>query len=48
MPYSDTVKARLLASIDELAADPERYAVDPGRDFSRNRKLGIKSCSICS
>lgn len=42
MPYSDTVKARLLASIDELAADPERYAVDPGRDFSRNRKLGIK------
>lgn len=42
MCYSDIVKERLLASIDELAADPERIAVDPTRDFSRNRKLGAK------
>ena len=42
MKYSDFVKAVLLAAIDELAADPEKYAKRPGRDFSRNRKLGFK------
>ncbi len=42
MKYSDSVKAVLPAAIDELAADPEKYAKRPGRDFSRNRKLGFK------
>lgn len=42
MKYSDSVKTILLASIDELAAVPENYAKRPGRDFSRNRKLGFK------
>ncbi len=42
MKYSDSVKAILLAAIDELAADPERYAKNPGRDFTRNRKPGFK------
>ena len=42
MKYSDSVKAILLAAIDELAADPERYAKRPGKDFTRNRKLGFK------
>ena len=42
MKYSDSVKAILLATIDELAADPERYAKRPGKDFTRNRKLGFK------
>ncbi len=42
MNYSDSAKAVLLAAIDELAADPERYAKNPGRDFTRNRKLGFK------
>ena len=42
MKFSDSVKALLLATIDELAADPEKYAKRPGRDFSRNRKLSFK------
>lgn len=42
MKYSDSVKAILLAAIDELAADPGKYAKNPGRDFTRNRKLGFK------
>ena len=42
MKYSDSVKALLLATINELAADPEKYAKRPGRDFSRNRKLSFK------
>lgn len=42
MKYSDSVKTILLAAIDELAADPEKYAKRPGRDFTRNRKLGFK------
>lgn len=41
MKYSDAVKAMLLASIRELASNPEEYAVNPGKDFSRNRKLGF-------
>lgn len=32
----------LFASINELAADPQKYAANPGKDFSRNRKLGFK------
>ncbi len=42
MKYSDLVKAMLFASIHELAANPENYALHPGKDFSRNRKLGFK------
>lgn len=42
MKYSYAVKAMLLSSIDALAADPHKFAVNPGKDFSRNRKLGFK------
>lgn len=42
MKYSDSVKAILLAAIDELAADPEKYAQRPGKDFTRCRKLGFR------
>ena len=42
MKYSDSVKAILLATIDDLATDPQKYAKRPGRDFTRNRKLGFK------
>nr|WP_305135676.1 IS4/IS5 family transposase [uncultured Schaedlerella sp.] len=42
MKYSDSVKAILLSAIDELATDPGKYAKNPGRDFTRNRKLGFK------
>lgn len=43
MKYSDVVKTMLLASINALAANPENYALHSGKDFSRNRKLGLKS-----
>ena len=43
MNYSDSMKAILLATINELAQDPEKYAVKPGVDFTRNRKLGPES-----
>ena len=33
MNYSDSIKAILLATINELAAQPEKYAVKPGVDF---------------
>lgn len=42
MKYSDSVKAIFSDTIDEFAANPLNYAVNPGKDFSRNRKLGIK------
>ena len=42
MNYSDSIKAILLATINELAAQPEKYAVKPGVDFIRNRKMGFK------
>lgn len=43
MKYSNAVKAMLFASINTLAANPENYAVCPGKDFSRNRKLNFKT-----
>lgn len=42
MKYSNVVKAMLFASIHELAANPEHYVLHPGKDFSRNRKLGFQ------
>lgn len=42
MHFSNYVKAMLLSTINEIAADPSKYAVNPGRDFTRNRKLGFK------
>lgn len=42
MNYSDSIKTILLATINELAQNPEKYAVKPGVDFTRNRKLGFK------
>lgn len=42
MKYSDAIKAMLLATIKEIAADPSKYAVNPRKDFSRNRKMGFK------
>ena len=42
MNYSKVVKSLFLASINDLAADPEKYAVQPGKDFTRNRKMGFR------
>ena len=41
MMHSDAIKAMLLATINEIAADPQKYAVHPGKDFTRNRKMGF-------
>lgn len=41
MKNSDVIKALLFASINEIAADPQKYAVNPGKDFTRNRKMGF-------
>ena len=41
MKNADAIKALLMAAIDEIAADPRKYAVNPGKDFTRNRKLGF-------
>ena len=43
MNNSYAVKTLLLATVNELAADPGKYAVNPGRDFTRNRKLGFRN-----
>lgn len=42
MNDSKAVKAILLASINDLAANLEKYAVKPGKDFTRNRKMGFR------
>lgn len=42
MKYSDSVKVLLLATINELASNPVKYARNPDKDFSRNRKMGFK------
>lgn len=42
MKFSDYVKVMLMDSVHELIADPGRFARSPGRDFSRNRKIGIR------
>lgn len=41
MKHSDAIKSLLLATINEIAADPRKYAVNPGKDFTRNRKMGF-------
>lgn len=42
MKYFNSIKAILLDTISEIAADPSKYSVNPGKDFSRNRKMGFK------
>lgn len=42
MHSSDSIKSTLLAVVDEIAADPGKFVVHPGKDFSRNRKMGLK------
>lgn len=42
MKYADVIKSLLLATLKEIVADPRKYAVNPGIDFTRNRKLGFQ------
>lgn len=41
MKNAEFIKAMLLAALNEIAADPKKYAVNPGKDFTRNRKMGF-------
>ena len=41
MKNSDIIKKMLLAALNEIAADPKKYAVNPGKGFTRNRKMGF-------
>lgn len=42
MKHSEIIKAILLATLNEITADPQKYAVNPGKDFTRNRKMGFR------
>lgn len=41
MKYSYYVKSMLFAAINEIQADPTKFARNPGKDFTRNRKLSF-------
>lgn len=41
MKHSEVIKAILFSALNEIAADPQKYAVCPGKDFTRNRKMGF-------
>ena len=43
MHFSDYIKTTLMAIIDEIATDPSKFVVNPGKDFTRNRKLGFRN-----
>ncbi len=42
MNYSVTVKNYLMSDIDAMASTPEAYALHPGKDFTRHRKISFK------
>ena len=42
MQNANAIKSLLFATINEIAANPEKYASNPWKDFTRNRKLGFK------
>lgn len=42
MKYSYYVKSMLFAAINEIQADPVKFARNPGKDFTRNRKLSFR------
>lgn len=46
MKNADAIKAILLAAINEIAADPKKYVANPGRDFTRNRKLNFNDTML--
>lgn len=41
MKHSEVIKAILFSALNEIAADLQKYAVSPGKDFTRNRKMGF-------
>lgn len=43
MKHPDSIKNKLFSCIDELTQNPANYALNPGKDFSRNRKISFPS-----
>lgn len=43
MNLSESVKQVLLEKIQEMAAQPEAFVRNPGRDFTRTRKLDFEN-----
>jgi hypothetical protein len=43
LKHSDSIKAILFATINELTSNLHQYVVTPGKDFTRNRKIGFKN-----
>lgn len=43
MKFAAKVKSTLLSTIHEMAQDPTPYVKNPGKDFSRERKLGFEN-----
>ena len=43
MNFPAIVKSKLLADISEMAKSPDEFVVRPGKDFSRNRKIDLKT-----
>ena len=41
MKHSEIIKSILFSTLNEIAEDPQKYAVNPGKDFTRNRKIGF-------
>lgn len=41
--YPDIIKERLSSLINELSASPELFVKNPGKDFTRNRKLPFET-----
>lgn len=39
MKHSDSIKTMLPVTINEAASDPHKYAVNIGKDFTRNQKM---------
>lgn len=47
MNLSESVKQVLLEKIQEMAAQPEAFVRNPGRDFTRTRKLDFETIIRC-
>ncbi|MCM1561922.1 MAG: IS4 family transposase [Butyrivibrio sp.] len=48
MPFSQKVKTALWTIVDSMALHPDLFVRDPGKDFSRERKLGfVQMIRLC-
>ena len=43
MKMADIILSNLLGSIAKIISDPTKLAVNPGKDFTRRRKLDVNN-----